>query len=209
MTHFLLQYGLPLLFVAVLLESFGVPLPGETALIAFSVVASRGRYSIATVIAVAATGAIIGDNLGYWVIGRLGGRALLRRWRWLGRYADRVLPRTELLLERHGGKLVFFGRFVSVLRESVAWVAGLSGMSWPRFLFWNAAGGIAWAAAIGLLAYYAGQAAAGVLGRYSVYAAIAVAVVGGGGWLAMKLRHRMRSDELAAEPPPSKSDSAA
>ncbi|HEY4348371.1 MAG TPA: DedA family protein [Gaiellaceae bacterium] len=193
MTHFLLEYGLPLLFVAVMLESFGIPVPGETALIAFSVVASQGRYSIVSVVAVAAAAAIVGDNLGYWLIGRLGGRSLLHRWGWLGRYADHALPRAEGLLERHGGAIVFGGRFVSVLRETIAWVAGLSGMSWWRFLFWNATGGIAWAAAIGVLAYYAGEGAAAALGRYSVAAAVLVGVVAGGAWLAHKLAHRRRS----------------
>ena len=83
MTHFLTNHGLPLLFAVVLIESFGIPLPGETALIAFAVLAAQGHYSIATVVAIAAAGAIVGDNLGYWLIGRLGGRALFRRWRWL------------------------------------------------------------------------------------------------------------------------------
>src|SRR5712691_13191267 len=105
-----------------MLESFGIPLPGETALIAFGVLAAAGHSSIATVIAVATAGAIVGDNLGYWLIGRLGGRALIRRWRWLSSYADRVLPRAEALMARHGGKTVFLGRFVSVLRYTVAWI---------------------------------------------------------------------------------------
>src|SRR5690348_764780 len=99
-----------------MLESFGIPLPGETALIAFGVLASQGNYDIAAVIAVAAAGAIVGDNLGYWVIGRWGGRALFQRWAWLRRYSDTVLPRAERLMQRHGGKTVFFGRFISILR---------------------------------------------------------------------------------------------
>src|SRR5205814_3828246 len=113
MTNFFTDHGLPLLFLAVAIESFGVPVPGETALIAFGVLASQGHYSIASVIGIAAAGAIVGDNVGYWLIGRLGGRALFRRWRWLNQYSDRVLPRAEALMERHGGKTVFFGRFVS------------------------------------------------------------------------------------------------
>src|SRR5437763_17059356 len=99
-----------------MLESFGVPLPGETALVFFGVLASQGNYSIASVIAVAAAAAIIGDSLGYWVIGRFGGRALFRRNRWLRGWSDSVLPRTEHIMKRHGGKTVFFGRFVAVLR---------------------------------------------------------------------------------------------
>ena len=181
MTHFFTTHGLPVLFAVVLLESFGVPLPGETALIAFGVLAAEGHYSIASVIAVAAAGAIVGDNLGYWLIGRLGGRALFRRWGWLNKYSDRVLPRAESLMARHGGKTVFFGRFVSILRYTVAWVAGLSRMTWWRFLFWNAAGGIVWATAVGLTAYYGGQAAAAAIQKYGLYAAaiVLVAVVAG------------------------------
>ena len=79
MEHFFTHHGLPLLFVVVMLESFGIPLPGETALIFFGVLASKGSYHVESVIAVAAAAAIVGDNLGYWVIGRIGGRALFRR----------------------------------------------------------------------------------------------------------------------------------
>src|SRR5712692_309919 len=186
MTHFLTHHGLPLLFAVVLIESFGIPLPGETALIAFGVLAAEGHYSIALVIAIAAAGAIVGDNLGYWLIGRLGGRTLFRRWRWLNQYSDRVLPRAEALMARHGGKTVFFGRFVSILRYTVAWVAGLSRMKWWRFLFWNAAGGIAWATAVGLIAYYAGQGAANAIQRYGLYAGAAVVVVVIVGWLGVR-----------------------
>ena len=83
MEHFFTHHGLPLLFVVIMLESFGIPLPGETALIVFGVLAAQGHYDLAAVVAVAATAAIVGDNLGYWIIGRIGGRALFRRWRWL------------------------------------------------------------------------------------------------------------------------------
>lgn len=170
MTHFITDHGLPLLFVVVMIESFGVPLPGETALILFGVLASRGHYNIAVVIAVAASAAIVGDNLGYWLIGRLGGRALFNRWRWLRKYSERVLPRAEELMAKHGGKTVFFGRFVTVLRYTAAWIAGLGRMHWARFLFWNAAGGIAWATLVGLVAYYGGQSAANGIQRYGIYA---------------------------------------
>jgi membrane protein DedA with SNARE-associated domain len=186
LTHFFTNHGLPILFAVVMIESFGIPLPGETALIAFGVLAAEGHYSIALVIAVAAAGAIVGDNLGYWLIGRLGGRALFRRWRWLNQYSDRVLPRAEALMTRHGGKTVFFGRFVSVLRYTVAWVAGLSRMQWWRFLFWNAAGGIAWATAVGLTAYYGGRAAADATQRYGLYIGAAVVVVIIVGWLGVR-----------------------
>src|SRR5579859_1317676 len=160
-----------------MLESFGLPLPGETALIFFAVLASQGNYSIGWVIALAAAGAIIGDNLGYWVIGRWGGRRLFQRWRLLERYADRTLPRAEELMARHGGKVVFFGRFIAILRFTAAWVAGIGRMEWKKFLFWNAAGGICWATLVGLVAYYSGHAAADAIRRYGIFAAVGVAAL--------------------------------
>ena len=190
MTNFITDHGLPILFLVVMIESFGIPLPGETALIAFGVLASEGHYSIASVIAVAAAGAIVGDNLGYWLIGRVGGRALFARWHWLSQYSDRVLPRTESLMARYGGAAVFFGRFVAILRYTVAWVAGLSHMPWWRFLFWNAAGGVCWATAVGLTAYYGGKAVADAIARYGLYAGIAIAVAIVIGWLVVRFVHR-------------------
>jgi len=175
-THYFTHHGLPLLFVVVLIESFGVPLPGETALIAFGVLAAQGHYGIVEVVAVAAAGAIIGDNLGYWLIGRVGGRALFEKTRWLKRFGDRVLPRSEALMEKHGGKTVFFGRFVTVLRYTAAWIAGLGEMRWWRFLAWNGAGGICWATLVGLVAYYGGKAAGNAIQTYGIYA-FPVAVV--------------------------------
>ena len=174
MASFFTHHGLPLLFAVVALESLGIPVPGETALIAFGVLASQGRYSIAVVIAIAAAGAIVGDNLGFWLIGRRGGRALITRYAWVERRTQRALPRTEAVVARYGGRAVFFGRFVSVLRETVAWVAGLAGMSWPRFLFWNASGGLVWATGVGLLAYFGGKALADTVGRYGLYAAAVI-----------------------------------
>jgi membrane protein DedA with SNARE-associated domain len=174
---FFTNNGLPLLFAAVAIESFGIPVPGETALIAVGVLASQGHYSIVTVIALAAAAAIIGDNLGFWLIGRRGGRALIARFGWVERRTQHVLPRAEALIDRYGGRAVFFRRFVSVLRETIAWVAGLAGMSWPRFLFWNALGGIVWASGIGLLAYFGGKALADAVSRYGLYAGATIAVV--------------------------------
>jgi membrane protein DedA with SNARE-associated domain len=173
-TSFFEQQGLPLLFAAVAIESVGIPVPGETALTAFGVLAAMGHYPIEVVIAVAATAAVVGDNLGFWLIGRRGGRALVSRYPWVKHRADHVLPRAEALIDRYGGRAVFFGRFVSVLRESIAWVAGLAGMSWPRFLFWNAFGGIVWATGVGLLAYFGGKALAETVSHYGLYAGAAV-----------------------------------
>jgi membrane protein DedA with SNARE-associated domain len=195
-THFITHHGLWLLFVVIMLESFGIPLPGETALIAFGVLASRGHYKIEWVIVVAAAAAIVGDNLGYWLIGRLGGRALFRRWKWLNAYADRVLPRAEGLMERHGGKTVFFGRFVAILRYTAAWIAGIGHMRWWKFLFWNAAGGICWATGVGLLSYYGGHSLADAIARYGVYGVgIAIAVVAIG-WLIVHFAKKRIEERL-------------
>jgi membrane protein DedA with SNARE-associated domain len=188
--NFIQHHGLPLLFLVVMLESFGIPLPGETALVLFGVLASKGNYDVAAVIAVAAAAAIVGDNLGYWVIGRLGGRALFERARWLQRWSDAVIPRAERIMERHGGKTVFFGRFVAILRFTAAWVAGLGKMPWWRFLFWNAAGGIAWAALVGLVAYYGGKAAADAIQRYGAFAAAGLVALLLLGWLVLHVAKR-------------------
>jgi membrane protein DedA with SNARE-associated domain len=170
------SWALVLLFVLVAVESAGIPLPGETALIACGVLASQGRLDIVAVIAVAATAAIIGDNVGYW-IGRKGGRRVLERWGPVSKHARRVLPRAERIFAKHGGKTVFFGRFIAFLRITVAWLAGISHMTWWRFFAYNAAGGIVWATLVGLVAYYLGDAAASAIQTYGLYAAGAIVVV--------------------------------
>jgi membrane protein DedA with SNARE-associated domain len=170
------SWALVLLFLLIGVESAGVPLPGETALVASGVLASQGKLNIVAVIAVASAAAIIGDNGGYW-IGRKGGRKLLERWPLVNRHAQKVLPRAERIFARHGGKTVFFGRFIAILRITAAWMAGISRMTWWRFLVFNAAGGILWATLVGLVAYYSGQAAASAIQTYGVYAAGAIAFV--------------------------------
>ena len=176
MASLVADYGLFLLFVLIAMESAGVPLPGETALVTAGVLASRGDMDIVAVIAVAATAAIVGDNIGYWA-GRLGGRKLLQRWGPLERHASRVLPWSERFFARHGPKTIFLGRFVAVLRVTAAWLAGISKMHWWLFFAWNAAGGICWAIAVGLVAYFAGQAAAEAIGRYGLIAGAAIVVL--------------------------------
>ena len=174
------HYGLLALFLIVMLESGGVPLPGETALIAAGVFASRGKLDLTAVIVVAATAAIVGDNLGYW-IGRTGGRRLLERWRRVSRFSERALPWAEDFFRRHGPKTIFLARFFSILRVTAAWMAGVSRMRWWTFFAWNAAGGICWALLVGLVAYYGGQAAADAISRYGLIggaAIVAVALVG-------------------------------
>jgi membrane protein DedA with SNARE-associated domain len=188
-THLLISYGLVLLFGLVAAESAGVPLPGETGLIAAAILAAQGHYSIVSVIAVAAAAAIIGDNIGYW-IGRTGGRALLERWGPIRRYAEKVLPPGERFFRRHGGKTVFIGRFVAVLRVTAAWLAGITHMPWWRFFLWNAAGGIVWATGVSLLAYYFGKAAADAVQTYGIYALIAIVIVAVLGFVGMRLLKR-------------------
>jgi membrane protein DedA with SNARE-associated domain len=194
--HFFTHHGLPLLFVVVMLESFGLPLPGETALIFFGVLASQGNYDIVEVIAIATAAAIIGDNLGYWLIGRLGGRALFAKNKYLNKWADTTLPRIERIMQRHGGKTVFFGRFVAILRFTAAWIAGLARMHWWKFLFWNAAGGIAWAITVGLVAYYGGKAAADAITKYGAFAAVGVVVALLIGWLALHFGKKKLEERL-------------
>jgi membrane protein DedA with SNARE-associated domain len=176
LTKLLLDYGLVLLFLLVAIESAGVPVPGETALIAASVLASQGHYSLVFVIAVGAAAAIVGDNGGYW-LGRLGGRRLLERIPVVRDHFRRVLPQAERFFERHGAKTVFIGRFIAILRFTAAWLAGISHMEWWRFLLWNATGGIVWATLVAVVAYEFGRRAADAIAHYGLYAAIGIAVV--------------------------------
>ena len=170
------HYGLFALFVIVMLESGGVPIPGETALIAAGIFASRGRLDITAVIAVAAIAAIVGDNIGYW-IGRTGGRRLLDRWGRVTRVSERALPWAEDFFRRHGSKTIFLARFFSILRVTAAWMAGVSRMHWWTFFGWNAAGGICWALLVGLAAYYGGQALADAISRYGLIVGVVIVVL--------------------------------
>ncbi|HEX7626486.1 MAG TPA: DedA family protein [Gaiellaceae bacterium] len=193
MTKLLLDYGLVLLFVLVAVESAGIPIPGETALITAAVLArpEHHHYSLFWVIVVGAAGAIVGDNVGYW-LGRVGGRKLIDRWEFTANYARKALPPAERFFKRHGAKTVFFGRFIALLRVTSAWLAGISHMTWWRFLAWNAAGGIVWAAGVSLLAYWAGKAVAEAVGHYGLYGVIALLLLGGLGFLMLRIwRKRM------------------
>lgn len=168
------SYGYLVVFVLVMLESIGVPVPGETALIAAALYAgSTHKLDIWWVIAAAAAGAIVGDNIGY-SIGRYGGaRLLLRYGHRIGMHEGRIKIGIWLF-RRHGGKVVFWGRFVSILRTWAAFLAGTNKMPWPRFLFFNAAGGIVWATLYGLLYYFFGS----VLSELSTAINVALGAVG-------------------------------
>ncbi len=186
--HLVEVWGYPILGLLVAAESAGVPLPGETAVIVGGVLASQGKLNIELVIAVAALAAIVGDNIGYQ-IGRKGGRWLLEKPGPFYRQRLAVLEMGEPFFERHGPKAVFFGRFVLGLRTWASWLAGANHMRWRTFFLWNALGGICWATAVGLIAYYVGQSASNAIATFGIYGLVAAVVALGGG-LALHRRHR-------------------
>lgn len=149
--------GYPAVTLFIMIESAGIPFPGETMLLLASFfAATTHQLAIPIVIACAAAGAIIGDNLGY-LLGRTGGRALALRY---GKYIflkPQHLDYAEKFFEKHGDKTVFFGRFVAILRAWAAFLAGVNHMPWRKFLIFNAAGGILWAIIYGTLGYVAGR----------------------------------------------------
>lgn len=173
-THLVQSYGYYAVFTLIALESIGIPLPGETALITAALYAgTTHQLNVTALVAVAAAGAVVGDNVGYW-IGRTGGYRLAERY---GRFVH--LDRAKLKIGRylfaeHGVKVVFFGRFVAVLRTFAAFFAGVSKMRWPGFLAANLAGGVLWAAAYAFGAYALGNAAHSV-GSVITYAGYGIA----------------------------------
>src|ERR1700730_3773127 len=182
-SHLFQVAGYPLLFLLVMGESSGVPVPGATGLITAAPLASQGKLQIELVIAIAAAGAIVGDNIGY-LIGRKGGRWLLERPGRFQRQRARVLLIGEPFFERHGPKAVFFGRFLLGLRVWASWLAGATRMHWRSFVFWNACGGICWATAIGLLAYFLGHSAGNAIQTFGIYGLVAALLaLGSGFWL--------------------------
>ncbi len=155
--HAILQWGYWVVLVAVMIETMGVPFPGETSLLAAAIYAGTGRpLNIALIILAAAVGAILGDNFGY-TVGRYGGYPLVRRILRAFRVKESALAGAQTYFARHGDKTVFIGRFFALLRVTVAFLAGVNHMKWRRFAFWNAAGGITWATVYGLLGYTLGH----------------------------------------------------
>lgn len=176
-------YGLWVLFTAVMVESMGVPMPGETAVVTAAIYAgSTHHMSAISVVLVAATAAIIGDNIGY-LIGRTIGIRLLARYGKYVRLTEQRLKVGQYLFQEHGGKIVFFGRFVALLRTYAALLAGANRMNWPHFLIMNALGGMCWAVIFGGGAYVFGEQISRVAGPLSILLLIAAACLIGVGVL--------------------------
>jgi membrane protein DedA with SNARE-associated domain len=177
LNHAISTYGYWAVGLIVALESMGVPLPGEAVLVLAALYAGRHHdLNIGGVIASAATGAIVGDNIGYLLGREFGYRLLLRYGRYVG-LSDARIKLGQYLFARHGGKVVFFGRFVAVLRFMAAFLAGANRMDWRHFLMANAAGGILWACIFGLGAHTFGKALLQVTGPLAAALLIIGAVV--------------------------------
>jgi membrane protein DedA with SNARE-associated domain len=173
------HYGYLAVGGLVLVEDFGVPVPGETILIAAAIFAGAGHMNIAVVILVAVAGAIIGDNIGF-VIGHFGGRPLVERF---GRYiflTPERLDRAEDFFNRHGGKVVTVARFIEGLRQANGILAGIVGMHWLKFLVFNALGAVLWVGTWAALGYLAGENIVEIYAaveRYKWYAVAAIVVI--------------------------------
>ena len=150
------SYGYVVLFFLVGLESLGIPLPGETALVTAAAFAALGHLSISAVMATAVAAAIIGDNGGYW-IGRGGGIALVRRYGRVLHLNESHLARAQTLFAQHGPKTVFIGRFIALLRTWAAVLAGVAKMPYGTFMLYNALGAACWAVLFGTLGYAFGR----------------------------------------------------
>jgi membrane protein DedA with SNARE-associated domain len=188
------HFGLWAILLLVLLEDFGVPVPGETVLIAGAVYAGSGRLNVVTVGVVAFVAAIMGDNIGY-AIGRSGGRALVLRW---GRYVfitEERLDRAEGFFARHGAWIITIARFLEGLRQANGIIAGISKMHWLRFVAFNALGAALWVGTWVTVGYFAGRHITTIydyITRYSYYALIVLAVLAVG-YIAGRLRRRRRA----------------
>jgi membrane protein DedA with SNARE-associated domain len=174
----------------VLLEDFGVPVPGETVLIAAAVYAGAGKLNVVLVGVLALIAAVVGDNIGYG-LGRWGGRELVLRF---GRYVlltEKRLDAAHRWFERHGGKVVVVARFVEGLRQANGWIAGITGMHWLRFAIFNALGAVLWVATWLTVGYVSGRhidTVYSAITRYAIYIGIGVAVA----LLVLIIRHVLR-----------------
>lgn len=173
------------------LESMGIPSPGETALVLAAILASQGKLQISLVILIGAASAIIGDNIGYW-LGRTLGRGVLEGRGPFRKHRMMAVAAGQRFFAKHGGRAVFFGRWIALIRVATAWLAGIEHMPVGVFFFWNALGGITWAITFGLVGYFGGHAAANVLSQVGIVGAIVlgVAIVVGLGYLRWRERRR-------------------
>lgn len=190
MTHLLITYGYLVVFALVAIESMGIPVPGESTLLLASLYAGTTHHlSVVLVILAAAAGAVAGDNIGYFA-GRTGGYRLLHRSGKRFQVNGNRLGLGQYLFERHGGKVVFFGRFVAVLRMWAAFLAGAHRMPWGRFMMFNTAGGVSWAALMGSLAYVLGNSVVRLGGPIAIVSAVVATLVMVA--IALGLRHGER-----------------
>jgi membrane protein DedA with SNARE-associated domain len=173
------RYGYAVVFVGVFLENAGLPVPGETALLAGAALSRSGALFLPWVIATAVVGAIFGDNIGF-LIGRRGGRALLERFgSKIGLTPDRLVE-FDRFFDKHGAKTVFIARFVTGLRVFGAVLAGASDLPWGRFLLYNATGAVAWATTFGAVGYflaYSWETLEEWIGRSGLVLLAAVAII--------------------------------
>ena len=179
LTSLLESYGYVVLFLLVALDSLGIPLPGETALVTAAAFAAAGHLSIYWVVATAAVAAMVGDNVGYW-IGREGGLRFVRRYGRMLHIRETEIERAHAFFEWHGAKTVFFGRFIALLRAWAAVLAGVSSMPYGVFMVYNALGGSVWAVLFGTLGYLFGQNLPKLeqyVGRASLVLVLVVALV--------------------------------
>lgn len=192
---FINDYGLIAIFVVIMLESAGIPLPGETMLLTGAILAGSGKGPhLYWVIATAAVAAILGDNIGFWVGRRFGLRLLIRFGQYV-RLDERKLKLGQYLFLRHGGKIVFFGRFVALLRTFAAVLAGANNYPAIRFFVFNALGGITWATLFGVAGYIFGRRVEAFLGPIG-FGALAIAVVlAFFGWRFFKRHEERLADE--------------
>src|SRR5664279_6661688 len=191
-----LGYALPAIIG---LESLGVPSPGETALVLAAVLASQGKLEIELVILIGVASAIVGDNIGY-LLGRRFGRELLEHPGPFHRRRVEVIATGDRFFAKHGPKAVFFARWVALVRFAAAWLAGINRMPFRQFFFYNALGGVTWGVTFGLVGYFAGSAAADLITKFGVYAAVALAVLAVAGYLVYKSRERRAAGAATDSP---------
>ena len=150
---FVHHYGVFAVFLMVTIEALGAPVPGETLLIFSAVLAGRGEMSLPGLLIFASAGAVLGDNIGY-AIGRTLGRGTILRYGGKVGLTDARFASVESIFRRYGSATVLFARFFNILRQLNGIVAGILGMSWRRFLLFNALGGVLWVTVWVLAATY-------------------------------------------------------